>query len=782
MSESFYWGHRPSIRNCGEVAGCTTQFNGETSPQKNTDYYGNGFYQRIATQHTHTQFDWIIRPNVLNHTTIAWDRWFMGGNPLSAGASWPQRLWAGTAGASVATGGGLLNGDAGPPLIDFCCGNNGASNTIPYNSIGQYGWGKFGFLTNNRWQFSDDLSLVKGKHTIKVGFEYRWHQFPYAGWATANEAGEFAFSSLETAGYDALGNNVNGKTGDSFASFLLGQVHSSTQTIPFHPMFYEAYTSPWVNDEYKATSRLTLTFGLRFDYQFARTETQDRYSSFDPSTPNPGAGNLPGALLFAGKGTGRTGHRTFEHPAHDAWGPRLGFAYRVNDKTAIRGGYGIYYSGISFDQFIGQPTIGYVSNPTVSNISNGESAAFSLDNGFPANNPACANSNCVNRPPFIDPSFANNTSPIAVAKNGLTLPRYQNWSLTFERQLTDNVRLDVSYIANRGTRLTADWQKMGVGANMNPSSILSIPNAALKANCSSATAVGGNCAGGVPLPYATFNGSVAQALRKYPQYQNVLWRDVPIGSSNYSALEVVLEQRYSHGLGFRVGYTYSKLYNDGSETGQGGDGANGAVQDPSCPHVCEWGLSRDDTPHVFLVGFTWEIPFGKGLSSRAGRLALGGWNFAGALRYESGRPMNITMDNPLGGLLFNGQRRPNRMKGVSAVKRGSNFIPLTSNYFNAAAWADPGIDPTTANPLLGNAPRRDGSVRAFPTYNEDLNLFKVFPIKERLNLRFEAQFGNVFNRTDFCDPNAFFGPASFGTVSTQCNQPRSIQFGLRLNY
>ena len=78
--------------------------------------------------------------------------------------------------------------------------------------------------------------------------------------------------------------------------------------------------------------------------------------------------------------------------------------------------------------------------------------------------------------------------------------------------------------------------------------------------------------------------------------------------------------------------------------------------------------------------------------------------------------------------------------------------------------------------------RRDGSVRAFPTYNEDLNLFKVFPIKERLNLRFEAQFGNVFNRTDFCDPNAFFGPASFGTVSTQCNQPRSIQFGLRLNY
>jgi hypothetical protein len=776
MSESFYWGHRPSIRNCGEVAGCTTQFSGETSPEKNTSYYGNGFYQRITTHHTHTQFDWIIRPNLLNHTTIAWDRWFMGGNPLSAGAGWPGILWEGTAGAANSLGnGGLLDQTAGPPLLDF-------AGNIPYNSLGQYGWGKFGFLTNNRWQFSDDLSWVKGKHTIKFGFEYRWHQFPFSGWANGNQAGEFRFDRRETAGFDATGNNIT-STGESFASFLLGQVDSSTQNIPFHPMFYEAYTSPWINDEYKATSRLTLTLGLRYDYQFARTETQDRYSSFDPNTPNPGAGDLPGALLFAGKGAGRTGKRTFEQPGHDAWGPRLGFAYRVNDKTAIRGGYGIYYSGISFDQFIGQPTIGYVSNPTVSNISNGRFPAFSLDNGFPANNPACANSNCVNLPPFIDPSFANNQSVIAVSKDGLKLPRYQNWSVTFERQLTDNMRLDVSYIANRGTRLTADWQKMGVAANMNPSSILSMQNSDLTHNCSAgANAPGGICAGGVPLPYSTFNGTVAQALRTYPQYQNVLWRDVPIGSSMYNALEVVLEQRYSHGLGFRVGYTYSKLYNDGSETGQGGDGANGAVQDPSCPHVCEWGLSRDDTPHVFLVGFTWEVPFGKNMSSGAGRYILGGWNIGGALRYESGRPMNITMDNPLGGILFNGQRRPNRVKGVSAVKRGSNFNPLVDNYFNAAAWEDPLLDPATSNPLLGNAPRRDGSVRAFPTYNEDINIFKVFPIKERFNLRFETQLGNIFNRTDFCDPNGNFSAGSFGTVNTQCNQPRSIQFGLRLQY
>jgi len=770
MSESFFWNTRPSIRNCGEVAGCTTQFDGATEPQKNNTYYGNGFYQRISSHHAHTQFDWIIRHNLLNHTTVAWDRFFLGGNPLSAGAGWPQKLWAGTPGASVLAGGGLVDGNAGPPLIDF-------AGNIPYNSVGQYGWGQFGFQTNNRWQFADDLSWVRGRHTLKVGFEYRWHQFPFAGWATANQGGEFRFDRRETAGYDQNGALVS-NTGESFASFLLGQVDSSTQTLPFHPTFYEAYTAPWINDEFKATSRLTLTLGLRFDYEFARTEMHNQYSTFDPNTPNTDAGNLPGAIIFAG----RDGHgRTFEQPNHDAWGPRLGFAYRAGDKTAIRGGYGIYYSGVSFDQFIGRPTIGFESNPTVSNTSNGQNPAFLLDNGFLQSGPACGGP-CIKQPPFISDGVANNTAPIAVAKNGLTLPRYQNWSLTFEQQLTNNMRLDVSYIANRGTRLTSDWQKMGVGANMNDPSVLALGPNTLSSACNSGVLVSGTCPGGVPLPYASFSGTVAQALRKFPQYQNVLWRDVPLGSSMYNALEVVLEQRFSHGLQFRVGYTYSRLNNDGSETGQGGDGTNGRVQNPACPHVCEWGLSQDDTPNVFLTGFTWELPVAKNKTG-ASQVLLGGWNLAGVLRYESGRPLNVTMDNSLlGGFLFNGQRRPNRVKGVKPIASHSGFFnPITMNYFNSGAWADPGTD-SANSALFGNAPRADGSVRSFPTYNEDLSLFKVFKLHEQLNMRFDAEFGNIFNRTDFCNPNTNWSSGGFGSIGTQCNQPRSIQFGLKFTY
>ena len=223
------------------------------------------------------------------------------------------------------------------------------------------------------------------------------------------------------------------------------------------------------------------------------------------------------------------------------------------------------------------------------------------------------------------------------------------------------------------------------------------------------------------------------------------------------------------------------LNNDGSETGQGGDGTNGRVQNPACPHVCEWGLSQDDTPNVFLTGFTWELPVAKNKTG-ASQVLLGGWNLAGVLRYESGRPLNVTMDNSLlGGFLFNGQRRPNRVKGVKPIASHSGFFnPITMNYFNSGAWADPGTD-SANSALFGNAPRADGSVRSFPTYNEDASIFKVFTLKEQLKMRFDAEFGNIFNRTDFCNPgNNFSG--NLGQIGTQCNQPRSIQFGLKFTY
>ncbi|MEO5823053.1 MAG: TonB-dependent receptor [Vicinamibacteraceae bacterium] len=745
MSHTFYWNRRPSIRNCGGVGGCATEFSGESEPAKNTSYIGEGFYQRISTHHAHQQFDWVIRDNLLNHSTVAYDRWFMGGNSLSAGANWPQALWGNNQG-------GLVDTTAGPPVMTF------GGNT-PYSAVGQ-NWTNFGFLVNNRWQFSNDLTWVKGRHSVKTGIEFRYHDFPFKGWGQAT-GGQFNFNRLGTAGYDAQGNNLSA-TGDPFASFLLGQVQDASQTIPVQPTFREFYTAGWINDEFKVSDKLTLTLGMRLDYQSARTETMDQYSTFDPNTPNPGAGGIPGALIFAGDGDGRSGRRTFENPPIDAWGPRAGFAYRLGEKQTVRGGYGIYYSGVAFDQFVGQPTVGFQANLLAPNDSNGVQPAFYLDNGFPQSR--------VTQPPFINPTFANNNNVIAVPEDGLTLPRFQNWSATYQRQLTENMMLDVSYIGNRGTRLNHHAQTLGVGANMNDPSVLALGTNVLQSNINSDVARNA----GITSPYPGFNGTVAQSLRQFPQYRNIDWRGVPTGKSQYHAIELVVERRFSKGLQARFGYTYSHLNNNGAESAQGMEGINAGVQNPADPLA--WQLSADDTPHVALTGFTWEVPGANRWTNRIAKMALSGWNISGILRYESGRPLNITIDNNLGGLLFNGQKRPNRVSGTDGVIAPGNFDPNADRYLDRGAWSDPG-------PLnFGNAPKRDTTVRSFPIYSEDINIFKVFPLANGHKMRFESMFGNIFNRTLFGEPNTNWSSPAFGQVFTQANSPRSIQVALRYDF
>jgi hypothetical protein len=396
------------------------------------------------------------------------------------------------------------------------------------------------------------------------------------------------------------------------------------------------------------------------------------------------------------------------------------------------------------------------------NTTNGLAPAFYLDDGFPQDR--------IVQPPFINPAFQLGGSPIAVPPDGLTLPRFQNWSITYQRQLTDNMMLDVSYIGNRGSRLNHHFQTLGVDANMNDPSVLDLGANVLQSNINSPVARAAN----IPIPYPGFNGNVAQALRKYPQYQGIQWRGVPTGKSQYHAMELVLERRFSRGLQARFGYTYSRLNNNGAESAQGVEGINGGVQNPADPLA--WQLSADDTPHVFLTGFTWEVPGGNRWTSPIARAVLGGWNVSGMLRYESGRPLNITMNNDLGGLLFNGQKRPNRVSGVDGVSASGNFDPNADRYLNRDAWADPG-------PLsFGNAPKRDTTVRSFPVLIEDVNIFKVFNLTNGRRIRFESMFGNIFNRTLFGEPNTNWSAPSFGQVFSQANSPRSIQLAVRYDF
>ncbi|MBI1789653.1 MAG: carboxypeptidase regulatory-like domain-containing protein [Acidobacteria bacterium] len=740
---SFFWPKRPSIRNCGEVDGCNFKYDPRVSPDKNDTYIGNGFYQRIATQHATQQFDDVIKNNLLYHATVSWDRWFMGGTPISAGVNWLDKLWG-------TDRSGILDKTAGPPNMTF-------SGNIPYTQIGMQ-WIGFGFEAINRWQFANDLTWVKGKHSIKVGYEFRHHQFNFHGWA-ASTGGSFNFSRLGTGGYDANGNNL-AATGDPFASFLLGQVQTANFTIPAFTTWNGNFTSTYLNDDYKVTSKLNVTLGMRFDYQMPWRERFDRFSTFDPSVPNPGAGGRLGALIFAGTGQGRTGGRTFDKIPVDALGPRFGLAYKANDKTVVRGGYGIYYAGVTFGQG-GTPILGYQGNPTAPNLTNGLYPAFNLDDGFPRN--------LIKLPPFIDPTFSNGTAPVAYPADGLKQPRYQNWSLTFQRQIGQDMMIDVSYIGNKGTRLPHNPQFLGAGYNMNDPKVLALGTRVLQSDINSAEAR----AAGITPPYPGFTGIVAQALRPFPQYQAIEYRDVPIGKSRYNSLQITLDKRFSNGLQFRTFYVWAQLYNNRAESGQRG---GAGVQNPINTQAGEWALSADDVPNAFVFSGTYALPFGRNMTGFMGKV-LKGWTLNGILRYDSGRPQLISMNNDLAGLLFNTTKRPNRIDGTAGIGEfQGKFDPNRDRYFNRAGWADPG-------PLqFGNALSRDGTVRGFRNKVEDISLFKVTSINERFKWRLEAQAGNVTNRVIFCDPNTNFSAAQFGQTGTQCNQPRSIQFGMKLEY
>ncbi len=739
MSTSVNANTRPSLRQCtGFSKGCDF-----TDP---TTYFGEGFFQDITTRTVHQQFNWIMRPNMFSHTTLSFDRWVLPARPISAGGHWVSRL------GLI----GPISDLGGAPRIHF---NSGLG--IPYSSYGQPDHIAEGDIAN-RWQFLEDITWVKGRHTITAGFEYRHHQFPFIG--DPNVTGTYNFSYQETAGYDASGSQQI-QTGDPVASFLLGQVDNANFNINYRHLLNEQYISPWVNDDVKVTKNLTVTLGLRFDYQGCLSDSRGNQSTFDPNTPNPGAGGHLGAIIFAGKGAGRTGKKCFEEPKKDAWGPRVGFAYRLDDQTSFRGGYGIYYGGIPANQFTGFPELGFATNPTAPNFTSGFAPAFYWDNGFPQS--------AIQFPPSIDPTIGNGQGPIWVTKNSKELPRYQNYSLSLERQFGASLLLGGSYIGNHGTRLPSNAATLGILDNMNNPSVLGLGAGLLLSDINSPQAV----AAGITPPYAGFQGDVAQALRPWPQYTNLGVRSVPFGYSTYNAFTVKLEKRFTGGLIGRVAYTVSKLINSGAEDVLVGE--DPGIQNPLLGSNDTRSLSRDDIPRSLILAWSYELPFGKGkqFAGNAGgfvNAVIGGWTIAATQRYDAGRPLGIFMTCDFCNLIFSNTKRPNKVG--PGYGKTSNFHALSDRYLNAAGWADPG-------PFqFGNAATRDPHIRSFPYSNEDLQIAKEIPFTERVSMRFESQFGNLLNRHLWCDPDTNWSSSTFGEVFGQCDQPRNIQFGLRVQF
>lgn len=727
FSLTYNYNDRPRLLDCNNIGGCGAPI-------------GNPRRQEISTHTAHAQLTYVISPSLFTHFVASYDRWVLPDTyPAIVNQGLASRV--GVTGIPYADAGGF-------PNINF---------DQQYQGFGVNGTG--GLQGTDRWQFLDDTTKIIGKHTIKAGFEYRWERW-FTG-AFIGNAGSFTFRSANTGAFDASGTLIQ-NTGNPYASFLLGQVGAAGFSIPSFSDYRRPYFAPWVNDDWKLTNKLTLSFGFRYDLQFPRVERYNQFSSFDPTLPNPAAGNRLGALAFAGL-NGRP--RTFEDLKADTWGPRFGFAYRAADKTVVRGGYGIYYAGVTMNGFNANPNYGYSTNPSVTDLSNGRQAAFSLDSGFPQS--------AVTVPPQISSTLANGTNLQYMNPNSVKLPRYQNWTFSVQRQLSQSMLLDVAYVANHGTRLISGSQLNDLNQN-NPAILQQYSQSQLTAT------VGTPAANGFPSPYPGFTGTVAQALRPYPQYLSVPQFNGANGNSTYNSLQVNFRKNFAEGLLVNASYVFSKLLTNGAESGLS-SGFQGSL--PISTYRATKAVSIDNVPHVATITFVETLPFGRGkrFLDRGGVLnaLLGGWTIAGNLRYESGRPLGIFYsNNPYSQVLFNTGLLPDRVPNVSGYldNNNGNFDLVNSRYISPSAFTRP------APGSLGNNARLDSVLRGWASYNESVSLYKDFVFADRVTWRVGGNSANLFNRHQWCDPDTNLSNANFGSVSGQCNLPRAIQIYMKLNF
>jgi hypothetical protein len=726
------------------------------------------------TRYVRLSHDYTFTPSVLNHFLAGYGRRYRGEISNSLGGGYPAKL-----------------GLTGVQNNTFPCFN---FESTPYGqNLGGCGDSEF---ADNVFQFADSLGWTRGKHSLKFGAELRAMQFNVR--RLTNAAGSFVFNPEQT---DSTG-TADGLGGNAVASALFGLVYQATYNYgAFSGVRYKNMDF-YAQDSYKATSKLTVNYGLRYDFDIPASEAFDRFSVMDPILPNPAAGNILGAYTYFGTGTGRNGKTRPQDIYTKALGPRLGFAYSIDNKTVLRGGYGIFYEPLKEPSFADQDGLGFFNQETVS-------TPFQIDQGMPHIVPASGP---------LTPEGQNGNGGVIVAPANSGRPAdIQSWNLDIQRQVMTNLMVDIAYVGSKGTHLPAyniltnqvnpKWLSLGSELGMNVS-------------CLSDGTCPNSVAAGVKVPFSSFStlwggsATIAQALRPFPQYGNFNGEDQSFGpdrtgNSTYHAMQARVTKRYASGLSYLVAYTISKNITDADSMGPGVSGFTGTggfIGQNSYNRRAEKAVSELDTPQNLVASFFYELPTGHGkrFLNHTGPLdrVVGGWNVSGILTYTSGVPTEAY--GPCTGavsLLFGGCQvggndgRLNVLSGVPETNRSGNFQPATTSFYNAAAFALP------SPYVIPNEPRALDHARAWGNRDEDVVLEKSTRLLgEKASIKFRAEFFNLFNRhiyqanggawaTPFTSPFIAAGqPGCTGNFScgfgaiTSASGPRIIQFGLKVEY
>ncbi len=600
------------------------------------------------------------------------------------------------------------------------------------------------------WQYAASLAQSKGKHSLKYGFD--WRYFPtglnIAPIVTVSAVGNF------TGGPNPLA--ASGTSGSGIADLLLG---AGTVSSGFTPAY--AYGHPYyafyVQDTYAVTGKLTLTYGLRYSLELPDIENHNQYSYLNLTSPSPlnsqvtSLGPLTGGLGFVG--VGGTGSR-LQTTQSTNFDPRAGFAYRVDEKTVVRGGGGVFHAP-ALDN-IATSSGGFAAVTTsLATLPNGVTPQFNLSNPFPQGllQPT---GNSLGLNTLLGQSI---TGPPRTEKISYS----EQWSLDVQRQLPGNFVLTLGYAGNNGINLYTP-----INYNQLPAADLALGSKLL-------TLVPNPFYGIITdqtSPLSAPTVQYGQLLRPHPQFLNMV-ATASVGRSSYNALQLSLEHRFSSDLALLFTYTHSKMIDD-----VGDYFLANQPQDNNCLK-CDRSISTQDLPDVIRLSGQYVLPFGQGKKFASQGLAsriAGGFTLGSFFTYDDGLPIAVTssnFSNSFGGGIV---MRPDAT-GLSTSVSGGPQIVNGGLYFNPAAFAP------TPSYQFGNVSRFLSSVRAPGTFNWDMMVSRRFRLREGLSLDFRGEFFNAFNHVQFGGPNTSITSSTFGHIYlTQVNTARSIQGSLRLSF
>lgn len=686
----------------------------------------SSFRQHVTSWTLRINEDLAIRPSLLNSVALGYNRFNTPLGPPTDAQPWASTL-------NIA---GL--GDWAFPNITFGNGYTTIGSTNFFNYVNETALAK------------DGLSWNVGSHSFKFGGEWRYNL--HNSNVNGNSMGVFGFTSAYTASPTSLSG-----TGDSFASFLLGGYNTVSSSGPLVYSARWSYGGLYAQDQWRIVPAFTLTYGLRWEWQTPPLEADNKSGEVSLTTPNPGAGNLPGAVVFAGSTNGRT----FGDTDFSSFGPRLGFSWTLSQNVVLRAGYGIYYSKwTSGSNVFGIDSPGYQAGYNKASSDGGLTPAGLFSTGLPT----------LATSPNLTPTVLNGQAATFTDASSWKLPRTQNWSFGIQWQPTSNMVVEASYVGTHGTRQNAYLLS---NINQVDPKYLSL-GSVLTQNVNSPAAV----AAGIKVPYPGFNGTVAQALRPYPQYLTLTSYLAKRGKNSYNAFEFHVRQRFNKGVSFDLNYVWSKNlgYPDTVNIAVGG---SNNLPENAYDLRPERSLIPTDVPHALVATWSADLPFGAGhhigSSNTFLRSVAGGWNISAVQRYQSGTPLQIMQDNNLP--IFNSVQRPNIVPGQNPQTSISlsEFKASADRRINLSAFS------AAAAYTFGNSKPTLGNLRQFTVLQEDLAVTKRFSFGDRWKFDLSAQSFNLTNRHRFTSIVTNISSASFGKAGGS-SVGRYVQLGAKVRF